>query len=179
MSIGPEDSTKLVQHKKTATNLIITFKALLIQSYKITINIDCNKNSFSLTIKEIPDKSKNISSASNIFYIYFNAECKHCLKTYCSSSDIEIDILNSKIGSCELERDAVLVNIDNRNYLIFYRNDTSCDPSVKKMFIYDCKYEYDLMTPKIGTEIEIPITKFDYSDLDKVIQKIKTLLIFS
>lgn len=129
------------------------------------IKFDSLKNNFFITKKnEISPDKKQLS-----FYIY--AFCDNCL-SYLSSNNIKIDTKIKYSSNLYLESEAFYLTKTEDKYFIFI------DYVTKKSQISKVYLDQNNNITVDNKEQEIPIFKIDLNNQSKLIQKIKTILMF-
>jgi hypothetical protein len=180
VSVGPDTNTRLVLFKKEnhILTLDIVFKAKK-QQYKIQYNINCLDNSFKVDIAEIldfsavEDKYKRTDRASApYFYFYLFGTCRKCGNSFSNSKEMELDLLNNKITNIGLEHESIYILKNGEGFHL------NLDYEKHNMSV--AKFTIDT-TPDdiVNNEMELPLIEMDFSNTEKVFDKIKTLLIFS
>jgi hypothetical protein len=131
----------------------------------ITYVIDCMKNTFEID-------SENPAALNNPTF-YLQGTCYGCNDSVAYGADMEMDVETGTIPDIGLEAESIELADDNHDYSItidYHRDEMLIS-------VYDPKYDGDSdQTPK---QTALPIIKLDYSDKQKVIQKLSTLLLFS
>lgn len=175
VSVGPDEAFKLQSFEKN--NHILHLDCLFHaknQKYKATYEINCLDNSFSCHIEEPISAKSSVNKASTpYFYFYIQGDCKECNDTYVSSKDLELDLLNKKIENIALEREGIYLRGKDSHYHLTMSYDE------REMLITRCHDEDGLMIEDGGKPFHLPIIEFDFSKPKKVINKIKTILLFS
>lgn len=166
--IGPEDTFKLTHHHKHSNVLTITVKSRDHDStvHKYEFTIDCISNSFTV------NKKYEYSPDINNFYLYLFSNCDNC-DSHVNTSDIDFNFTNKQLEQITLDQEGVnLLNSAEKYYIQFdYTKEVML---VSKLL--DCNNNILTVDDKYCS---LPVIKFDYSDQDKVVSKIKSLLIFS
>lgn len=175
ISVGPDEAFKLIAHKKD--NHILHLQCIFQRtslSYKVNYTINCLDNSFLLDISEPETSNSNVDKASApYFYFYIQGDCKSCNSTYASSKDLELSLLNKKIENIGIELEGVYLLGKESHYHITMAYED------KEMLITRCHEEDGMIMEDSGKPFRLPIMEFDFSQPNKVINKIKTILLFS
>lgn len=177
VSTGPDDVLDLSSHKKIDNILILScFFHYKRQKSKIVFNINCLDNSFKVDISDPTPSTRNVEGSEIPYFTFFiGGDCKVCSSTHLSSIESQLDLLKLSISN---------IGIDSETISIF---------DEKSEWTYILSYEYDINKIKIlkskvddngdltfwKNPPEIPIVNFDFSNPKKVINRIKTLLVFS
>lgn len=156
--IGPEDIFEIESYTKDngVLDLCCFFIDTTRLKYDLDINIDCITNSFDITWPTGNCDKLNAILKDKFLYIYVQSFCKGCSDTY--SADIEASFLDKKFSNMKLEKEVVLL----KQWLLITNHEDS------KMYLI-----------KDRKKITLPIINFDYSDPQKVIDRLKTLIIFT
>ena len=115
-----------------------------------------------------------VKVSKTFFYFYINADCKVCNSASANSTDIELSHNNNLVTNLGIEREGIFIVLSKNNYHLTILHDSN------KTLINKCiidKVSYDIIDD--GKVFECPIVNFDFSNLQKVVNKIKTLITFS
>jgi hypothetical protein len=175
ISVGPDEATELQSFKKD--NHILHLHCQLNLGNRKFFNkyqINCLDNSFTFDISEPELSERSVTRASSAyFYFIINSDCRKCNSSYSNSGDLEFDFLNHKITNVGIERDSVyLLNQKDKFHITTMYLD-------KEMIISQCYQDDDGGIIDDNKPFTLPIISFDYSKPRKVVNKIKTLLVFS
>lgn len=195
LSVAPESIFKLISFKKEDNYLKLFCMYYQRKSAKYRINyiIDVITGKYSVQVLELidtPDIEMNadtnldeeekyrlrVKASKTYFYFYINADCKECKVSFASSSDLELSsekmsLTNTGIG---VERETVYVLLPTDKYHLTMLYDTG------KTLINKChidKSSFEIIDD--SSTFEAPVINFDFSNLQKVVNKIKTLITFS
>jgi hypothetical protein len=181
ISVGPDAVFELLSSEKEDgfLNMGCTFRNKK-NIYSVQYKINCQDNSFTVEVTDV----QLLSSAAQIptkkveeayFYFYLQSSCPKCQSAFTYGTDLELDILDRKITNIEVEREGfyLLKEIDkyhltaiyDRNIIIVSRCYASADNELE--------FEED------DKKIELPMVKLDFSNQTKLVNKIKTLILFS
>lgn len=162
---GPDDLFRVDNYVKN--NNILTMHIILRQSYykhNYQIDIDTVKGSLNVL-------KRNSSPDMNELYFYTHSFCKNC-HSYTNSADIEIDFKNKKIKEVALEQEAFSLEKYRDKYFVSFHYDSN-EMYISRLIDNDGYLKQD------EKEFTLPIVSLDFSNERKVVDKIKTLLIFS
>jgi hypothetical protein len=113
-------------------------------------------------------------SPSPYFFFFIESDCRQCNATYVNGSDIELDLNNKIISNIEIEREGIYFLKEKTKFYITFEYD------IHNMLISKC-YE-DENTGEIiddNKPFSFPIVNLDFSDHKKLLNRIKTILLFS
>jgi hypothetical protein len=175
VEVGPDDAFQLVKFEKN--NHILTlhcsFRAFK-KKQSVKYHINCLDNSFKVDIGESTPDETPTTAARPYFFFYIQSDCKECNSSHTNGSDLELDMLNSVVSNIGVEREGIyLLNEKNKFHITLCHDDN-------EMLISKC-FE-DEQTGEIlddNKPFNFPIIEFDFSNQKKVINKIRTLLVFS
>lgn len=182
VSVGPDEAFSITKWEKDnhILKLDCIFKAKK-QKYRTVYSINCLDNSFVVDISEpthtsaSSDTYKRVDKASApYFFFYIYSDCRKCDNTHTNSSDLELDLLNRKVTNIGLEREGIYLLTEKDKYHLTLCHDSN-EIELSKMF-YD--EGMDTLVDDNKT-INLPLIDFDFSNIKKVVNKIKTLLVFS
>jgi hypothetical protein len=143
------------------------------QAYTIKVVIDCVKNSFEFFIFETLKVNDVVKKASSP-YLFFHIEsnCKKCNGSWTIGSDIELNLLTRKVDNIGVETEEIWIP----GYVINYEH------IINRMTIHKTHLLQDEDGECIDKEdkgIVLPMCQFDFKNMNKTIQKIKTMITFS
>ena len=130
--------------------------------------IDCMQNTF--TVQFLPDTPVNA-------YCYIQSMCEECAYTFVYGSDMELHANSQKVLNIGLDREHIELSDETHRYNLnfYYSNDV---PPGIGLFVereeIDCEYDKDR-----DRGIKLPLMTLDFSVPKKVIDKLKTLILFS
>lgn len=175
VSVGPDEAFILKSFKKKndILQLRCAFRAKK-REYKVDYNINCQDNSFEFDISDPESCEVEVSKASTpYFYFYIQSDCKKCLATHVNGTDLELDFINKKITNIGIEREGVYLLDQKNKYHITLSYDS------QEMIISRC-YENDKgIIIDDNKPFQCSIIDFDFSQPEKVTNKIKMMLLFS
>jgi hypothetical protein len=179
LSIGPDEVFNFIDWKKSKNVLNITFNTIIESaSYVSTWKIDCNTNKFGINTETIHCKHVKLTSSlpsadySNL-YFYAYSDCKHCNCSFSNTSDLCIS-KNSylTIDNILIEREGFyLKKNDNNHYYVLV-----ADYYHDKMYVHSVKMLKGAIKEK-NKEITLPLLDFDFSNHEKMLNKITTILL--
>ena len=135
----------------------------------VTYIINCDTNSFELQTTD--SNSSLVEKAKKAyFYFYVHARCNKCDDSYVDSSDIEFDLENKKVYHIQIDREGY-----------FLQNKYHVTVSHEQNMLMVSRLEIPEEGIRIDNEkvITLPYVNLDFSDILKVVNKIKTLILFS
>lgn len=186
INVGPDDpgqsSTdviKLNEFRLEDEFLILDVDVRILSSkYKITFKINTIDNTFLTTIPQaVPlssyeEATTGAKKAGMYFAIYSSCESDHASA---HSLEMNLDLIKRRITSdigMDEEGRALFVGENSMFYLeYFYEKDT--------ITLSKCAVEDQNNPVRWGKEITLPMANFDFSNKEKLIFKLKTLMLFS
>lgn len=175
VSVGPDEAVKIKSFKKD-NHILHLHCTLELGNRKFLVDyfINCLDNSFEFDISDPELSEHSVDRASSAyFYFYINSDCRECNCSYANSTDLELDFLNSEITNVGLEREGVWLLKEKTKFAVV---NSYTD---QQTMIYKCNVNDEGMVEDDNRPFLLPIIEFDYSRPRKVVNKIKTLLIFS
>jgi hypothetical protein len=133
--------------------------------------INCYDNTYQVEVKDrpYPDCSATkLEDEDSYFYFWLNSNCQTCRSSWTSSMDVEFEPSTKNIFNIGLESEFVYLGRDPFQYEITY------DYCENVTLIYRV-YSYT----RRKLVLKLPLTTWDYSDQDSLIDKIKTYILFS
>lgn len=171
---GPDSVWKDWDSTKLDHFLNITGKLHIQQQlYTVKVIIDCLKNSFELFITGTLKVNEVVEKANSpCLFFHIESNCKKCDGSWTIGSDIELNLLTRKIDNIGVEVEEIWIPgyVINYEYLI---NKMTIDKSI---LLQDEDGEY---VSRLNKSVALPMYQFDFKDLDKTTQKIKTMITFS
>lgn len=181
VSVGPDGAFILVAAQKQNNGSLFlqcTYKNKR-NVYSVNYDINCLDNTFKVEVPYVRDLAPGeVANPEKVkkayFYFYIEGLCRECHCTSAHGQDLELDIVDKKISNIGLERESFYLlegkdkfhvsPIHDRNVLLVSR----CYPDDEGIgFIESDK------------TIELPFVKLDLSDQERVVNKLKTLILFS
>lgn len=182
VEVGPDNACAISSFKKTnhILRLDCTFRAKK-QQYKTVYRINCLDNSFKVAISEpvhssaSQDEYKRVDKASAPhFFFYLFSDCQRCHAAHTNSADLELNLLDKTIYNIGVEREGIYLLTEPTKFHLTLLH------SENQMEICKCSISEDEMViDEEKTFVYPSVINFDYSDPKKVINKIKTMLVFS
>lgn len=194
ITIGPDTKFQLISFKKKDHILYLycTYKQKKIVKYNINFEINTINNTYRVEALDIVDTSidddmtadRNLEEeeknrqrywVTNLyFFFHIHSDCKKCGIAYVNTADIDLETSKKIISNFQIEREVIYIFQDRDKYHLTISYDTN------KIFISKCSIDevtYDIIDD--DKTFECPIINFDFSNPQKVINKIKTLITFS
>ncbi len=179
VSVGPDMVFKLdsFDKKPGVLDMSCSFTNRL-NVYLVDYHINCLDNNFDVNVRNVQmnnphakiDKQK---AAEAYFYFYIQGHCPECTWTWSYGSDLELDALDKTISNITLEREFFYIFTEKDHYQATLVHDRDI------MYVSRIEKNEDGTLGETGKSIELPLVKLDVSDQEKVINKIKTLILFS
>ncbi len=181
VSVGPDGAFILVAAKKRDNGILYlqcTYKNKR-HIYSVDYNINCLDNTFTVDVPRVqdlpPGETPNTQRVKEAYFFFFvEGLCRECNCTSAHGLDLELDIVDKKISNIGLERESFYLLEGKDKFHVSPIHDRSV------MLVSRC-YPDDEGIGFIESDktIELPLVKLDLSDQDKVVNKIKTLILFS
>jgi hypothetical protein len=142
--------------------------------YSVEYKIDCNSNQFEISVTNVREGDPETRLAfpkveKAYFYFYIQSSCQQCNCSTAHGTDLELDVLERKVSNIALERETFRFLNEQDKFHISIIHDQNV------MLVSRC-YGFDREDEK---SISLPIVKLDLSNQSQVINKIKTLILFS
>lgn len=176
VSVGPDEVFTLISYQKSSTNLDMECRFQYRKKlYLVNYKINCLDNSFIVDIKEdYQDNSSNNEGASrSYFYFYIQSHCPDCNQSSVFGEDIELSFLDKKIYNLSLQEEEFYLPKNNPTILI------DLDHMLDVTNIYKCSNSDGKFYIDFNSEVQLPLLNLDFSNQEKVFDKIKTLILFS
>lgn len=180
IDVGPDDVFTISSFEKQdhILRLECTFRAKK-QRYRTVYSVNCLDNTFKVDISEPVHESassdsykRNDRASAPYFFFYIFSDCKKCNSAHTNSSDLELDLLERKVSNIGIEREGVylLTEKDKFHISLFYD---------RNVMLVSRAREEDSVIVDDDKHVELPLVNLDFSNPNKVINKIKTLILFS
>lgn len=177
VAVGPDDVFTLGDYDKK--NHFLTLECIAkIKRRKYNVNFHINglDNTFDVDFAETVSENHDCiieKSKLPYFYFYIQGDCWQCDSTFAASTDLELNLLDKKIYNIGLETETIFVSNESIQYHITINyNDNN-------MIITRCRENENGTMVDDDKPFHSPIVDLDLSNPDKVIRKIKTILVFS
>jgi len=193
ISVSPDNIFKLISFKKEdeLLKLYCTYRQRKQDKYKANYVINTLTGKFGVEVLEMMDSiDSEMNADTNLdeeekyrlrvkvsktyFYFYINGDCKVCNAASINSTDIELNWDGESITNIGIEREGIFIILPKDKYHLSILYDSN------KTLINKClidKLSYDILDS--DKMFECPIINFDFSNLQKVVNKIKTIITFS
>lgn len=179
VSVGPDEVFELNSFVKQGSTLELhcTFRKKQ-NDYYIDYKIDCESNSFDVQVTDIlekmPETKLTPDKASRAyFFFYIQSNCQQCDCSNVHGKDLELDLLEKKIFNIGLERESYWLLSETDKYHISILHDSNVMKVTRCYGIDELDFRED------DKPINLPIVNLDLSNQQKVVSKIKTLILFS
>lgn len=180
VSVGPDDAFTISSFDKSDKDLLLrcVFRYRRIK-YSVEYLVDVENNSFEIESQKIDDGFDNhqdidVDKAKRaLFYFYIQSHCKLCNGASSFSSDIEFDLFTRTVSNFGIERESYYIKNENTKFHITLLHDRNV------MIFSSANVSKDGLIEIYGKPIELPLLNLDFSNTDKIINRIKTLILFS
>lgn len=179
VSVGPDGVFSLKNmHKQDETLHLVCIYKKKQNLYTVEYHIDCNTNLFDVSVTNvevvIEENQIPIDRVTKAyFYIYIRSKCYECRCSSLDSIDLEFGIVDKTITNIQLDREVfrLLNEPDKFNITVIH--------DVNIMLVSRC-HEFDSEDyDEDSKAIRLPLVCLDLRNQDKVVNKIKTLILFS
>jgi len=177
VKVDPDDAYKLISFEKTDDQLklhcVFSYKREL---SKVVFEIDTHTNSLKTTVSDpvITIQTGGQFRAKKAFVVFqLFGDCDRCACTHATSAEMELGLTNKEVGPPKVDREGVYLLENNDKFhitLIYDRN---------VMLVSRCFLDEDDIAVDDNKVLELPLVKLDFSNQEKVINKINTLILFS
>jgi hypothetical protein len=147
-----------------------TYKKNRPGSYTASYLIDCQQNTFQLTANG-PDPVIANHAAGFEFFFHIFAKCVKCNYSYINTVDLELN-KDHTISNLQMDRESAYMIGEKDKYHITLSHDRNV------MMVTRCQI-IDKTLEDEENVIELPLINLDFSNHTKIINKIKTLILFS
>lgn len=146
--------------------------------YSVEYKIDCNTNHFDVKVTNVREnmpetRLPEAKVTRAYFYFYIQSNCQGCDCSTAHGADLELDILDKKISNIQLERESFWLLNEADKYHISILHDSNVMKVTRCYGIDEFDFRED------DKAISLPIVNLDLSNQQKVVSKIKTLILFS
>lgn len=179
VSVGPDEVFSLKNlHKQDETLHLVCIYKKKQNLYTVEYHIDCNTNLFDVSVTNVEviveENQIPIGRVTKAyFYLYIHAKCYECECSSLDSIDLEFGIVDKKITNIQLDREVfrLLNEPDKFNITVIHDKNVML---VSRCHEFD-EEDYD----EDSKAIRLPLVKLDLINQAKVVNKIKTLILFS
>jgi hypothetical protein len=179
VSVGPDMVFSLKHmHKEDETLHLECIYKKKQNLYTIQYKIDCNTNLFDVSVANVEvlvekNQIPFAKVAKAYFYIYIRSKCHECGCSSTDSIDLEFGIVDKKVTNIQLDREVfrLLNEVDKFNITVIHDDNIML---VSRCYEFD-EEDYD----EDSKAIRLPLVKLDLLNQAKVVNKIKTLILFS
>lgn len=179
MQVGPDDQFKLssnIPYEKVGSKLKLYAQFEMERGSldyvkgrcAATYIINCDNCTFELQVDDANKLADKVKKA--YFYFYLHSTCTKCDSAYLNSSDVEFDLENKKVFHLQIEREGVYLQDK-------YHVSISHDQNI--LLVSKLEISQDGFRIDHEKVIELPFVNLDFTNIPKVINKIKTLILFS
>jgi hypothetical protein len=141
------------------------------RTYAATFLIDCNTNQFFLHTSGDEIINKEIDGAAFHFYAY--AKCAKCKNSYINTAELEFDNISKRVRNIQMEREGYYLVSENDKYHVTQFHELNVT-GVSRIQVPE-----QFVSIEEDNVLELPLLKLDFSDIPRVVEKIKTLILFS
>jgi hypothetical protein len=180
ISVGPDMVFKLSSFQKNSDSLDLHCSFGNKSSvYLLDYSINCMDNTFDIQVSDETiiepvhvAKSKRVKEA--YFFFYVQGICPECECSTANSFDLEFDMLERRVVNIGLERETFSLYGKDEQFYVTLSHDRNV-MLVSKIHQSNKKDGNFIF----GPPLELPLVNLSLSDLEKAINKIKTLILFS
>jgi hypothetical protein len=172
VSTGPDDIFTIKNYHIYGRSFIIVGNCYIKNPKIISFTINCQNNTFDFSIKE-KDTNYNINfNKANKPYLYFYiySKCYKCDSYESNSSDIELDLFRHKLNGIGMEHETLYVLNDDVGFKIEYEYNEN--------IVNISEYNKNVINKKALFALPDSLA-LDFSDKDKLLNKLKTMILFS
>jgi hypothetical protein len=181
ISVGPDAVFQILDSEKDDSFLDMSCTFTNKKNvYSVQYKINCQDNTFTVDVTDVQlltaaAQLPNKKVEEAYFYFYLQSSCPKCQCAVTYGSDLELDILDRKITNIELEREGfyLLKEIDKFHITTIYDRNIILVSRCQGIEDGDLGFEEDDKT------ITLPMVKLDFTNQAKIVNKIKTLILFS
>lgn len=178
LTVGPDVNFGITSYDKIETQLKIVCNYRRTEFEKsglhtATFLIDCAQNTFQ--VEAAGSETEIVEAAQQAyFFIYLHANCERCFESYLNSADLEFDAEKKSISNIQMDREGIYIAHEKDKFHISMSHDRNV-MSVSRVY-YHAELDTEIDDENI---IDLPLVNLDLSNPEKVISKIKTLILFS
>jgi|SRR5579885_3112265 len=176
VSVGMDDDAYgLLSHNKEENQLVIEAEfSYKRHGRKVIFTIDCTTNQLKTNVLD-PQPSLHTTNKARKAYVGFvvYGDCPQCERSSATSSEIELDITGETLGPIKMDREGIyLTEFEDKFHVsLFYDSETI---KVSKCYLDD-----DNIVVDDNKILELPLVNLDFANKEKIVGKIKTLILFS
>src|SRR5271170_6027884 len=179
LTAGPDDHFTIDAWKKVDYQLQIDCSFRLdredkksrTDKYKASYVIDCQQNTYHLLVDGPDSVIANKATEFNFFFQIFS-KCKICYNSSVNTTDIEFDNGEHVAYNLEIDRESVYLLEGKDKYHITLSHDRNV------MMVSRCSIQEKTIIDEESV-IDLPLINLDFSNPTKIVNKIKTLILFS
>lgn len=179
ITVGPDEHFEIEDWEADGSQLRLTCnfrfdrtdKKNRASKYSATYLIDCQQNTFKLTTNGPDPVIANHAAGFELFFHIF-AKCEKCNCSYINTADLELNNKDHIISNIQIDRDSVYMIGEKDKYHITLSHDRNV------MMVSRCQMKDNTIEDEESV-IELPLVNLDFSNHSKVVNKIKTLILFS
>jgi hypothetical protein len=174
LSLGPDIIFKLIEWTKVNNLLKIKFSFNKKKNEELILKVDCDNNQWSANFADSSIEEFVSQYLSDLYY-YIHSDCTYCNCHYSNSSDIELTD-ESTIDSNSIGVETEGISLLNESSFF----DLQFDYTINKVIISNSSLEdkKSFQSNKKQQQVSLPLIDFDFSNKEKVISKIGTILSF-
>lgn len=144
--------------------------------YQLSFDINTQDNTYKVSFPKLKTENEVYNKAASItnrpeFYFYIYSACKKCGQSSCNSKEISFDFQTKTIINLGIEEE---IRILYDQEMIFNLN-----YNWNSQYIEVFRYKDSELSKKEPSSFHIPMTDLDFSNQEKLIDKLKTLHFFS
>lgn len=163
----------ILKHQKKGRILSVRGAANIgLQRYEMTYDIDCVSNTFTVKqTKAVPNNNKISTNTGLEFYIM--TVCDKCNNTSANTKPIDLNLASKKSNNFSMEIEGVYLLEGKYKYHLGFNHVNNL------MFISKCFVDDDGGIVDDNKVLNLPLINFDFRDVKKVVDRIRTLIVFS
>jgi hypothetical protein len=171
LSVGPDDEFKLTEYQKVDSELKLFCSyhhdpKSSSGAYSVNFIVDCANNTYCVQGGGV-DQQVVKKAQDAYFFCYLYGTCYECDRTYVNSSDLEFRATDKTVTNIRIEQEAVYFLEDKFHINLLHDRNVMVVSPLGDPMMDDLR------------NIELPLVNLDFSKVPKVINKIKTLILFS
>jgi hypothetical protein len=169
ISVGPDRFWSFVSFEKIGDILATTCTYKYKQNrYFVNYSFNCNDNTFLL---DSPSSQEGLLEKAKeaYFYFYIDGVCPSCECSAAATTDLELDLQAGIVTNIQIEREKFFLLQEKDKFHITLAHSSNI-MRVSKYF--DSSFEED-------EEVELPLFDLDLTNQAKLVNKLKTFILFS